>query len=290
MTAFRDQTVPRAEIISELSSLIPGSDEAQRDTIKLCLETMKMFASVDNVSGAARSGDTAGAQQVLWALAGRIVARGSGVLTLTVNKSESETTTTSKITEKMTRPGSAIEYCERITIFIQLAHAIGTCNVLASTHFFRVIAYDTMLRDKLSWQISHELVLVYFEDMDNSTTLTFGNIIDSGGQDSRLARAKVKAEEHFKDNGKGIFRDDEGNKQLIKFNGNDSKNATQCCASWNLGNEHPQKALFANGKCRYKHACDRYISDDGKQCGSTEHKRAACTHPDAKPLSFKPTK
>ena len=162
---------------------------------------------------------------------------------------------------------------------------------MASTHFFRVVAYDTMLRDKLSWQISHELVLVYFEDMDNSTTLNFGNIIDNGGQDSRLSRAKVRAEEHFKgDGGKGIFRDDEGNKQLIKFNGNDSKNATQCCVSWNLGNEHPQKALFANGKCRYKHACDRYISDDGKQCGSTDHKRAGCTHPDAKPISFKPTK
>ena len=109
MSAFRDQTVPRAEIISELSSLIPGSDEGQRDTIKLCLETMKMFATVDGVSGAARSGDTAGAQQVLWALAGRIVSRGSGVLTLSVEKSESGSTASSKITEKMTRPGSAIE-------------------------------------------------------------------------------------------------------------------------------------------------------------------------------------
>ena len=75
-------------------------------------------------------------------------------------------------------------------------------------------------------------------------------------------------------------------KQLVKFNGNDSKNASQCCASWNLGNEHPQKALFSNGKCRYKHGCDRYVSDDGKQCGATDHKRAGCTHPDAKPLNF----
>ena len=292
MEAFRDRTVPRGEIISELSSLIPGATEEQRDTIKLCLETMKMFASVDSTTGAARSGDTSGVRQVLWALAGRIVARGSGVLTLTVEKGENnETPASSKISEKMNRPSSAIEYCERITIFIQLAHSLGTCNVLACTKFFRVVAYDTMLRDKLSWQISHELVLVYFEDMDNSLTLNFGNVVESGGQDSRLARAKVRAEENFKgDGGKGIFRDDEGNKQLIKFNGNDSKNSTQCCASWNLGNDHPQKALFANGKCRYKHACDRYISDDGKQCGSVDHKRAGCTHPDAKPISFKPTK
>jgi len=290
LQGFKDQTVPRADIVAELTTLIAGSDEAQRDTIKLALESMKMYSTLDGAVGANRTGETQGVLQLLWALAGRIVLRGNDTLTVTVEKSAAEASVAAKITEKMTRPSTSIEFCERIAVFSQLAHALGVCNILASTRFFRYIAYDTMLRDKMSWEVAHELVMVYFEDIDNSTTLTMGNVIENGGQDSRLARAKVKAGEHFKANS-GIFREGDGGGKTgdaLKWNGKDSPNSTICCASWNLGNEHPVKSLFApSGKCKYKHACDRYVSDDGKQCGSKDHKRDQCDHADRKPLGWK---
>jgi hypothetical protein len=287
MSAFKDGTVPRHEIISELTSLIPGSDAEQQGMLKLALEAMRMYKDTD-VGSTRSANDTQGLLLLLWALAGRIVLRGSSVVTVSVENSD-EPASTSRLTEKITRPETQLAFCERICAFTSVAHALGVCNVLASTRFFRVVAWDTMLRDKLSWQVAHELVLVYFEDIDNSTTLTFGSVIESGGQDSRLARAKVNAGEHFR-----IFRPDpDENKDpgtsTLKWNGKDSPGAAQCCASHNLGNTHPLKSLFSpSGKCRFKHGCDRYISEDGKQCGSTEHVRKDCSHSDAKPLNFRP--
>jgi len=292
MNAFKDHTVPRHEIIAELTSLIPGADQGQQGMLKLALEAMKMYKDTDG--GVKSSHDAQGLLQMLWALSGRIVLRGSAMVVVSVESASGESSA-SRISEKQTRPLSLTAFCERISVFTSLAHALGVCHVLASTIFFRAVAWDTMLRDKLSWQVAHELVLVYFEDIDNSTTRTMGNIIESGGQDSRLARAKTNASEHFKSE---IFRNvdedkdkDKDKTSSLKWNGKDSPGASQCCASHNLGNTHPTKSLFSpSGKCRFLHACDRFISDDGKQCRSTEHVRKDCTHPEAKPTSFKPTR
>ena len=58
------------------------------------------------------------------------------------------------------------------------------------------MAYDLMLRDRLAWQVAQELVMVYLSDVDNSASLTIGNIFESGAQDNRLARAKTSASKH----------------------------------------------------------------------------------------------
>jgi hypothetical protein len=294
MNAFKDHSVPRHEIIAEMTSLIPGADQDQQGMLKLALDAMKMYKDTDH-GGSKTTSDTQGLLLLLWALAGRIVLRGSATVVVSVENAASESTA-ARISEKQTRPASAIAFCERMSVFTSLSHALGVCHVLAATNFFRVVAWDTMLRDKLSWQVAHELVLVYFEDIDNSTTKTLGNIVESGGQDSRLARAKTNAIEYFKqDPLRDIFREsgdgEEGRSKTLKFNGKDSPAATQCCASHNLGNTHPVKSLFSpSGKCRYFHGCDRYVADDGKQCRSKEHVRKDCDHPDARPISFKPTR
>ena len=135
---------------------------------------------------------------------------------------------------------------------------------------------------KYSWQVSHELVLVYMEDEDNSTTMTLGSVFESGGQDSRLARAKTSAEMHFK----GIFRPltstvDQSKQSGKKWNGKDTPDAKGICVTYNVGGEHPAKHLHPDGTCKFRHVCNAWVTGKGPDgCCEGAHPRKSCTNPD----------
>ena len=117
---------------------------------------------------------------LLWALAGKISDRASNSVCVTIDSEGSSSSTISKLSEKMKRSTSLAGFCERISVFSALAHGLGVENTLGSVRFFKNVAYDPLLRDKLPWQLVHELVVVYLEDVDNSLSLNLGNIFDSG--------------------------------------------------------------------------------------------------------------
>jgi hypothetical protein len=51
LSAFRDCTVPRPDIVMELTSLIPGATDEERETIKLALSSMELFSKMESNSG-----------------------------------------------------------------------------------------------------------------------------------------------------------------------------------------------------------------------------------------------
>ena len=155
---------------------------------------------------------------------------------------DSSSSTISKLSEKMKRSASLAGFCERISVFSALAHGLGVENTLGSVRFFKDVAYDPLLRDKLPWQLVHELVVVYLEDVDNSLSLNLGNIFDSGAQDTRMARAKTSALKHYPD--LDIFRSSklqgarEDKDTSVKFNGKSNSTSDKFCISFNLGGQH----------------------------------------------------
>jgi len=282
MTAFQNRIVPPAEVARELSTLVAGATPDEASLIKVALESISLTTRLETWTGTrgASASETQGFNQVMWALVGRVVDRSSKTVTINVDKDAGETGGMSKISERVTRPKTMADFSERISAFGAATHALGKYHILATTRFFRVVVYDTILRDNHPWQLAHELLMVYFEDLDNSTTLTLGNIIDSGALDARMARAKASMTEQYAN----IFREpktpgpsaDAGK----KFNGRDTSSSSQYCLSFNLKNDHPRKHLNADGTCKHKHKCDQFVSEGGDangRCGG-DHPRKDCKH------------
>jgi hypothetical protein len=285
--AFTDRTAPRSDVLYEMAALIPGASTAEQAEIRLTIDTLKMIASVEpDHDSTKRSsvGEAVGVLMMLWALAGKIGSRASDSVCLSVDDASASTSSTaSRLTEKMTRSTSEAAFCERMTIFSALAHGLGVANTLASVRFFKDVAYDLMLRDRLAWQVAQELVMVYLSDVDNSASLTIGNIFESGAQDNRLARAKTSASKHHP--GLDIFRAvRDSTKELktgVKYNGKCTNTSDKFCISFNVGGDHSAKHLHADGACKFKHKCDSYVTGAGPdaRCGG-DHSRKDCTNPD----------
>jgi hypothetical protein len=107
------------------------------------------------------------------------------------------------------------------------------------------------------------------------------NVYDSGGQDMYREQAITRAKDHFSKStvdkpppggGQGIFRG--------QFN-----RQGRPCITFNLGkSEHPAAHLDANGRCKFCHKCDQWVSEQpdgtkGGVCGSFKHGRANCDNP-----------
>ena len=292
LAAFRDCTVPRPDIVMELTSLIPGSTDAEKETIKLALSSMDLFSKMESNSGGTsrRAGESVGVLGLMWALAGRIVERRNDTVTVFSN-SDSPTDSTSvasKLTEKKSLSASAETFCERISVFTSTCHGLGVENVMSLTFFFREVAFNVMNRDKLPWQLAHMVVEIYWEDVDNSTSLTIGNILASGGTDSRMARARTLTEERF---GQGIFRSgtfgratgggappvDGGAPWDCKGTPDSSLGF---CNSYNYKQTHPSRSLKADGTCKFKHACMQWVTGKGADgCCEGKHPRKDCKNP-----------
>ena len=290
--AFKDRTAPRNDVLYEIAALIPGATEAERAELKLTLDTLKMIADMEpDHSGTKRTtvGEVVGVLMLLWALAGKISDRASNSVCVTIDSEGSSSSTISKLSEKMKRSTSLAGFCERISVFSALAHGLGVENTLGSVRFFKDVAYDPLLRDKLPWQLVHELVVVYLEDVDNSLSLNLGNIFDSGAQDTRMARAKTSALKHYPD--LDIFRSSklqgarEDKDTSVKFNGKSNSTSDKFCISFNLGGQHSSKHLSSDGSCKFKHACDGWITGAGPKArcnnsdGTPGHCRKNCDHP-----------
>ena len=87
-----------------------------------------------------------------------------------------------------TRPRSMQEFSGMLTRWIMICHATGLANVLALGEFVCDVVHDTMSKLGHSWQIAHELLLVYLEVIETKadSSLNIRSIFASGSQDTYL--------------------------------------------------------------------------------------------------------
>jgi hypothetical protein len=67
---------------------------------------------------------------------------------------------------------------------------------------------------------------------------------------------------------------------MAKWNGKSSASSFSTCDAYNTGREHQARHLLPDGTCRYKHACDKWVSDKGPAGKCLQaHSRVACSNP-----------
>ena len=72
----------------------------------------------------------------------------------------------------------------------------------------------------------------------------------------------------------------ESSATTAKWNGKSSASSFSTCDAYNTGREHQARHLLPDGTCRYKHACDKWVSDKGPAGKCLQaHSRVACSNP-----------
>jgi hypothetical protein len=277
-------SAPKQDVLSELSTLIPGASAEERDTLKLAIDCVRSMQEVTKSSGASSSsGEVVGVLRYLWALSGRIVLRGTSLVTVTLER-DAGVSGAQRLSEKIYRPTSMEQFTDMLFTFAAICHALGLCNFLLWTSFSREVVFDTMLTENYTWQFAHELLLVYFEDIDKSATLNFHSIINDGSVDRRRRLAEVNTKAHYPK--ASIFRSgrsqDNPDGGEVTWNGRFTKSNKQPCEDWNRGKTCSR--LFPNGTCKFNHECNQWVKSKGKDgiCGLC-HRRIDCDNPDKGP-------
>ena len=141
-----------------------------------------------------------------------------------------------------------------LTTWIMICHATGLANVLALGEFIRDVVHDTISKLGHTWQVAHELLMVYFEAVETSSdeSVNIRTIFSSGSQDTYLKRAAESARHEYGSAIDDSARPRKGTPEKSggdKWNGNFDKNSAKTCHSYNMGTNHPAKSLTEKGTC-----------------------------------------
>ena len=274
------------ETMSRVGTATTQIELARLNALSNLLQNMEK-AGGTSAGVTSRGGNALGSYSLVWALAGKITRQSlsvgiSGITEGTSAEASSPAVQVIKLV--ITRPVSMVEFSDMLTIWMMICHATGLGNILVLGEFLRDVVYDTMLKHNHSWQIAHELFLVYLEAVETSSddAVNIRTIFTNGSQDTYLKRAMDSASVEFKGAPKGGDREranatPEGE---VKWNGNFNRKATTSCFSYNMGTPHPTRSLDDKGTCKHNHVCDHWVSNKGPRgtCGG-KHPRSRCDNP-----------
>jgi hypothetical protein len=218
-----------------------------------------------------------GAHLYIWALTDKCCREGE--VAVLPSTTEGDSASTSVLTAKLVRPQTFAAFMRRLNMWIMIAHATGIDNVLIMTAYLDDVVFTELGKGK-DWKVVHELHLIYLRFIDEFEDLNLGNVYASGGQDTKMREAEANASQHFRGTRGEPASGGESNAK--PWNCACNMAADRICMSFNLKRAHPATSIGSDGKCMYKHACDKFVLDaDGKKvkCGSTAHGRADCDNP-----------
>ena len=175
-------------------------------------------------------------------------------------------------TAKHKHPKKVNEFFEMVHLFQWTTHALGVVDVLVVSRFLQAVVYEPMRRQGWSWQMAYCNLLAHLEAIENSadeegSTFTLGNIVRSGGSDTKKDRAMVLGGEIFGslfESGGSSARDPRN----ISAKGDGVKGnpkSTLPCHAWNNNQKH-SAAVVASGQCSFRHGCGQVLGKgaDGK--------------------------
>ena len=226
----------------------------------------------------------------------------SGSFDLCVEISESDEdgpSTTKRFSASLKRPKSIEQMYALLHQFQLVVVTAGLANLLAMGPFLEDVVYDQVRTNTLDWPTAFELLIIYLRMVENDPiSYRIGNVVSkSGAMDTRTAEAYNMARglypAAFFRGRRGEPRDVIDNKSVAGKGGEykgkikgDTSSSTKGCTAWNLGGPHLAKFVDASGICRFKHACDQFVTDKGPggQCLG-DHRRKDCTYDEGKKCS-----
>ena len=197
-----------------------------------------------------------------------------------------------RFSASMKRPRTLEQMYALLHQFQMVAITTGLTNLMSVGPFLEDVVYEPVRLGVLDWPVAFELMICYLRMVENDPTQwRLSNVVaSSGGMDAKRAEAAriargLYSPSHFR-RSRGEPRDvndTNGAKDGTVYKGEvrgDNSAGNKGCTAWNLGNKHLAKNVDANtGRCRFRHACDQYVTDKGPggQCLGN-HKRGDCTY------------
>ena len=261
------------EGVMELSERTAEADVDDMSRIKAAVEMVKA------VGGNSLSG-IQGVYSFIWAKTGQLVARATESIRLTTSTVSSRLSA-ADLAVNLKRPASEAEFFERLHYYVMLLAVLGLVHVSVIMTFIKEAVFDVKRRLSLSWQVCHELFVLYLDRIETDVTraLHFGNILERGMFDTMLTQAKANEVICFRTRGENPRA---GAPTNVSWNGKYTSTSKQPCMAYNKGTEHTSGSLDADGTCRFNHVCMQWVDDKGPRgiCGGA-HPKGECTY-DAK--------
>ena len=217
------------------------------------------------------------------------------------SSSSSNKKASSASTATLVRPPSCEKMYALLNDWVLFSLALGT-SPLVMLPFLSDVVYIPVAEGVLEWPVAFELLLIYLSEIEkNPDAWNMANVYaKSGAIDVRRAQAEVMARARYP---AAFFRARGGNLGKSRVTediaasglngatidyGRITKHNTSCkkgCHAWNNGVNHLPVHVDANGRCKFFHGCDQWVSDKGPggQCLGA-HKRADCIYDPTKKL------
>ena len=266
--------------VTEASAVLSSRLEActtdvEISRIRAAMETLKL--NQESVATA-----TSGLMTFLWTKITNVVAkRSDGVARLDVGKGKA-----GALSVTLVRPSNDSEFYEMLHLFTMVMIALGLATSSVVLKFLDDVVWGA-IRMKESFQVAHELLLLYLRelDLDAFGTVNIANVFRRGGQDTLLTEARRNASAFFRTRaGTARLGGAEDKKDDVKSNGKFSESSTKPCLDFNAG--RPCKKLKADGTCQFNHKCSQWVSDKGKNgvCFADHARCNGCDYDESKKL------
>jgi hypothetical protein len=269
--------------VMKLGELIESCTDASDLTkLKTRLDMLKMLKETgvkDITKMAQGTAVELGIYTYLWAKVSEYVMVVSETIKLECSGGSS-----SVFSAKLHRPSTMEEFSEMMNMFTVLCVAIGLATGALVGQFFQAVVFRTIRLRRRSWKFAHELLLIYFGNIeDSSGEHNLNNVKDAHFQQAAFEEAERNVLLFFRSRG-GTPREENEPTNAPKYTGKFSKNAKPC-ACWNLGKEHEASNLDSHGVCKRNHVCNKWVSNKGKfgrclgEAGTPGHRAIECDNP-----------
>ena len=186
---------------------------------------------------------------------------------------------TKSFSAQLVRPTSESQMSALLNMFIAVCHSTGLANVLALTAMLEDVIYEPTRSGVIAWPVAFECLVVYLRMLEAQGAVKRYNVSDiylkAGGIDAVRAEATHTAKAlypavFFRTHGGtpsdttrptvGDPNKDEKFKGTVK---GDSSSCKAGCVAWNKGLSHFAKHINGDGTCKFKHACNQWVTDKG---------------------------
>ena len=166
------------------------------------------------------------------------------------------------------RPRNVEEFMCCINLWTMVLHATGLANFLVIATFLDKVIYEPMrLGNITDHALAFEFLVVYLHRIQQSQgRFTLADVYElSGGMDEARLVAKNAVNSFRTHGGNPASTPDE-----VKVTGF-TATARGYCVAFNLGKKHQARSLHPDGKCKFNHACDQFVTDKGPdgRCGGS---------------------
>lgn len=190
-----------------------------------------------------------------------------------------------RLSTVLVHPTSQVHFLFGVQAWCMMLAACGAENYLTVSKFVVEHVYEHLSVRHWEWQVVYFYFLIILEKIEclGDPDINLSTISRMGGLDSFKEEALLRAEGHY---GKGIFRskrEPPERPEGAKYNGKFTSSSNTLCAAFNRGphGTHRANCLLPDGTCKFKHACNKWVTNKGPkgQCGSLAHDATTCDNP-----------